>query len=141
MAENEIPINPIPLFGIEHFYRVSDIGFFLDNESGELNADMLDRDFKEQNLLESKERALTYFMELVTDLLLQGKYILPYRGEVDWEKCKPEAHKITLSLIKLHPDGTEEDFLLIGGTEEGMADARMEEQITFVIHRKSGMFL
>jgi len=28
---------------------------------------------------------------------------------------------------------------LIGGTEEGMADARMEEQITFVIHRKSGM--
>ncbi|MFM7823088.1 MAG: hypothetical protein ACKPB3_04850, partial [Bacteroidota bacterium] len=104
-----------------------------------LNADMIDKDFKEQNLLESKEKALSYFMELVTDLLLQGKYILPYKGKVDWEKCKPEAHKIVLYLIKLHPDGTEEEFLLIGGTEEGMADARMEEQITFVIHRKSGM--
>lgn len=140
MAENEIPIKPITLFGIEHFYRVSDICFVLDEESDELIPDLLDEDFKGLSLLDSKERALAYFMDLVSELLNQGKYIIPYKGEVDWEKCKPEAHKITLSLIKLHPDGTEEDFLLIGGTEDGMADARMEEQITFVIHKKSGMF-
>lgn len=138
MAENEIPNASTGFIIPDYFYRVIVFTFLHDPASGEFLPDMQEEEFKSENLLESKERALRYFMDVVTTLLKDGKYILPYKGEIDWHKCIPEGYKVCLSLICTIPDGSEEDFMLIGGSDEEMADARMEEEITMVIYRKSG---
>jgi hypothetical protein len=139
MAQNEISQGSKGPFNIEYFYRVTIIGFVYDPESESFTPTMRDEDFRAGNLLENKERALRYFTDAVSAFMLEGKYLLPYRGEVDWSKCNPEGYKFMLYLIKLNPDNTEEEFPLIGGSDDELDDSQMEEEITFVIHRKSGM--
>lgn len=140
MSENEIPLGSNRAVIPEYFYRVTIIGFRFDSDSERFQPVLREEDFKSSDLLEAKQNALSYFTDAVSAFMLEGKYMLPYKGEIDWSRCIPDGHKFCLSLIKCEKEDVEEDFCLIGGTEDEMTDARMEEEIAVVLLRKSGKF-
>lgn len=140
MSENEIPLGSNRAVIPDYFYRVTIIGFKHEPESGHFLPILQEEDFKSVDLLEAKQNALSYFTDAVSAFMLAGKYMLPYKGDIDWSRCIPDGHKFCLSLIRCEKQDDEEDFCLIGGTEDEMTDARMEEEIAVVLHRKLGRF-
>lgn len=140
MAENEIPMGSNRAIIPEYFYRVIVIGFIHEPSNANFIPLLQQQDFKNADMLEAKRQALGYFTDIVSSLISDGKHIVPSQARIDWSQCNPDGHKVCLSLIKCELEGCEEEFCLIGASEDEMADARMEEEIAIALHRKSDRF-
>jgi hypothetical protein len=132
MAENEIPNSYADQLSTALFYRVT-IVRALTNRTPQQPQEVQVMDFKKGSLWDMKESALRYFTIKLSEAL-----------EAYYRAKKPKERLINssllLSLIKTGINGTEEEFILIGGTEEQMLDAKMEEEIAFAIQRTSKLY-
>lgn len=119
MAENEIPLDGTFAIQQDVWYRVSVLSI-QSNHPSLPQAEIAD--FRSGNMWDRKENALRFF---TCALEKQSRF---------------QNIKLVFSLMKIGMEDREETFVLIGGTDEEMHDARMEEEIAFAMQRTHGHF-
>jgi hypothetical protein len=133
MAENEIPYSGADHLSTVMFYRVTIVPAQMETGFQQHPGPAQVMIFNEGSLWDMKERALRFF----TTQMAQ-KFATTSDAGGEMKLSTPILAK--LSFIKSTGDGSEEEFTLIGGTNEEMLDARLEEEIAFAIHRSSKLY-
>lgn len=133
MAENEIPNSGPDHLSNTLIYRVTFVATRIGTELQQHPNKVHMMDFNNGSLWDRKENALRYLTAQLAKMDVSTY-------NVNDQTEHSSGVSVMLSLVKTGPNGSEEEFFLIGGTEAQMLDAQLEEEIAFAIQRTSGLY-
>ena len=115
---------------VDRFYRVHEFVTTFKKDPGKNDSFHHDEDFKNKNLLKSREAATQYYHKRLEGFE-DGSYFLPFTGPDDFIDGENAAFTISLSLVELLANGEEQEYILLPDNheeEETMNESRDYEK-------------